>query len=68
MGLVDGLVNRKGFNLHHAKGKDMSLYKWIKTDKKDLVPPYSLHVVSCGGVVIKDSHALIVKEKAVGLC
>lgn len=63
--LINELVNKNGFKFHHSKGTDASLYKWIKKDKKDIVPHYSLHVVSCGGIIIKDSHALLVREKSV---
>ena len=32
-------------------------------NRADLVPPYSVHVISCGGVVVKDNHLLLVEEK-----
>lgn len=49
--------------MHHSKGEDTYLYKWMNTDKPDLVPPYSVHVVSCGGVIVRDNHILLVEEK-----
>jgi hypothetical protein len=59
--LISGLVNQNGFKFHHSKGTDVSLYKWVKNDKKDVVPHYSLHVVSCGGVIVKDNRVLLVQ-------
>jgi hypothetical protein len=63
--LINELVNQNGFIFHHSKGTDVVLYKWVKANKKDLVPHYSLHVIGCGGVIIKNDHVLLVREKAV---
>ena len=64
LGLIDNLVTKCGLKLHHAKGGDAVLYKWVKEGKKDLVPPYSIHVISCGGVIVKDDRVLLVEEKS----
>lgn len=59
--LVDQLVNKFSFKLHHCKDSNVNLYRWMKTDKKDLVPPYSIHMISCGGIIINDGRLLYVK-------
>jgi len=35
----------------------------MSKEKPDLVPPYSVHVISCGGVIVRDNHLLLVQEK-----
>jgi hypothetical protein len=63
--LIDPLINKSGFKLHYAKGEDVSLYRWMREGKKDLVPAYSTHVISCGGVIVNENKILLVEEKSV---
>ena len=58
----------QGFNIHHGIGKSLSLYKWMLKDRKDLVVPYSMFHIGCGGVLIEDNKILLVQEKRVSLC
>jgi len=65
--LIDQLINQAGFKLHYGKGEDISLYRWMREGKKDLVPAYSTHVISCGGVIINEDKILLVEEKSVSI-
>ena len=63
LSLIDNLINTSQFKFHHSRGNDVSLYRWMNPNKKDIVPHFSLHVVSCGGIIVKDDHVLLVREK-----
>lgn len=62
---MDSLVNISGFKIHRGKGNEVSLYRWMRKQKVDLVPPYSMCIISCGGVIIHNNKILLVREKAV---
>lgn len=52
------------FKIHHGYGDKITLYRWL-LPQKDLVVPYSLIIVGCGAIIIKDDAILLVQEKAV---
>ncbi|KAH8071816.1 8-hydroxy-dADP phosphatase [Aureococcus anophagefferens] len=53
---------RRGFELHHAEGDSMVLYKWFGAGE-DKVPPYGNTQVGCAGFVVNDKNEiLVVKE------
>ena len=53
---------RVGFELHHAEGDSMVLYKWFGAGE-DKVPPYGNTQVGCAGFVVNDKNEiLVVKE------
>jgi len=58
-------VNVSGFKIHNGKDNEVSLYRWMRENKKDLVPAYSMFVISCGGIVIHNNKILLVCEKSV---
>jgi hypothetical protein len=37
----------------------------MRKNKVDLVPPYSMCIISCGGVIIHNNKILLAREKAV---
>jgi hypothetical protein len=37
----------------------------MREGKKDLVPPYSMFIISCGGIILHKDRVLLVQEKAV---
>ena len=43
----------------------MSLYKWVREGKQDLVPAFSTHIIGCGGVIIRDDKIMLVEKKSV---
>jgi hypothetical protein len=63
--LVSDLVNDHHFVFHRGAAKSMSLYRWILPDRKDMVVPYSMFHVGCGGVIIHDNSILLIEEKRV---
>jgi len=62
---ISYLVNSLQFQIHHGLGNKVSLYKWLLKSKEDLVVPYSMHHVGCGGIIIRDNHLFLIREKAV---
>ena len=51
-----------GFELHHAEGDSMVLYKWFGAGE-DKVPPYGNTQVGCAGFVVNEKNEiLVVKE------
>lgn len=65
LALVSDLVNDHQFDFHRGKGKSMSLYRWLLPDRKDMVVPYSMFHVGCGGVIVQDNSILLIEEKRV---
>lgn len=65
LALVSDLVNDHHFEFHRGKGNSISLYRWILPDRKDMVVPYSMFHVGCGGVIINDGSILLIEEKRV---
>ena len=63
--LVSDLVNNHQFDFHRGKGKSISLYRWLLPDRKDMVVPYSMFHVGCGGVIVQDNSILLIEEKRV---
>lgn len=61
LSLVSDLVNDHHFDFHRGKGKTMSLYRWLLPDRKDMVVPYSIFHVGCGGVIIQDNSILLIE-------
>jgi hypothetical protein len=59
--LVSDLVNDHQFDFHRGKGKSMSLYRWLLPDRKDMVVPYSMFHVGCGGVIVHDNSILLIE-------
>lgn len=58
--LISNLINEHSFNFHRGADKSVSLYRWILKTRKDMVVPYSLFHVGCGGVLIKDNSILLI--------
>jgi hypothetical protein len=65
LALAADLVNDYEFNFHHGGDKAISLYRWILPQRKDMVVPYSLFHVGCGGVIINNGNILLIEEKRV---
>jgi hypothetical protein len=64
LALLDALVNQLGYLIHHALGRDIVVYKWLRKEV-DLVVPYSMFWVAAGALVIRDNKVLLVQEKSV---
>jgi hypothetical protein len=58
---VSFLCNDHAFKIHHGKDNKISLYRWLLPNREDLVVPYSMFHVGCGGVFIKDDHLFLIR-------
>lgn len=52
-----------GYDFHHAKPGHAMVKKWLPDNEKDNVPHFPFTFIGVGGLVIKDSKVLLVKER-----
>lgn len=57
-----GRLVKAGFRIHEGLDNNIHLYKWLQPEK-DLVPPYSMFFLGCGGAIIDKNCLLLVQEK-----
>lgn len=60
--IAEQLCQELQFKIHHGKDDKLVLYRWI-AEMEDMVTPYSMFYISCGSVILKDEHVLLVQEK-----
>lgn len=54
-----------GFEIHHAEKNYIMLYKWLRQNSVNNLPPFATHLVGCGGIVLNENNEiLLVQEKS----
>lgn len=55
------ILSKQSFTIHHGKGNSISMYRWLSKERSDMVVPYSMFHLGCGGVIINDDSILLIQ-------
>mmetsp|Transcript_18068 Transcript_18068/g.58383 ORF Transcript_18068/g.58383 Transcript_18068/m.58383 type:complete len:582 (-) Transcript_18068:813-2558(-) len=54
---------KRGFKIHHAEADHLVMYRWLREDAEDKVPPYASTQVGCAGFLVNENNELLVVKE-----
>lgn len=59
------VLTKNGFKFHHAKGEQVTLYRWLPVEESCNIPPYAHTMLGVGALVYNEEseEILVVKER-----